>query len=63
MDLATPLNANCQKFWSAIPAPIITSMTVSMSAPRSLLSSTNSISAPSATPSAAARTRERKKFA
>ena len=38
-------------FCSAIQAPIITSMVVSMSAPRSRRSSTNSIAAPSAMPS------------
>ena len=41
IDLATPRQASCSVFCSAIQAPIITSMVVSMSAPRSRRSSTN----------------------
>ena len=62
IDLATPDQANCSMFCSAIQAPIMTSMVVSMSAPRSRRSRTNSIAAPSAMPSMTASTRARKKF-
>ena len=59
---ATPPKVSCSLACMAMPAPIITSMVVSMSAPFSGRSSTNSITAPSATPSVAASSSDRKKF-
>ena len=46
----------------AIQAPIITSIVVSMSAPRNLRKSVNSIAAPSPTPSAIANASDTKKL-
>ena len=62
MDLAMPVQVNCSRFCIAIQAPIMTSMVVSMSAPRSGRSSTNSISAPRTTPRAMASRMLAKKF-
>ena len=62
IDFATPDQANCSRFCSAIQAPIITSMVVSISAPRRRRSRTSSIAPPSAIPSSTASTSAKKKF-
>ena len=60
--LATPPQTRSSVFCITIQAPIITSMTVSMSALRIGRSSAISISAPSSTPARMAITSPRKKF-
>ena len=62
ISLATPPQANISRFCSTSMAPIITSITLSMSAFRSRRSSSNSSSAPSATPASVASTSATKKF-
>ena len=54
IDLATPLQVSCSMFCSTIQAPIITSMVVSMLAPRSFRRRVNSITPPKMTPIAIA---------
>ncbi len=46
IDSATPAQTSCSLFCMTIQAPIMTSIVVSMSAPRRRLSSSNSIAAP-----------------
>src|SRR4051795_1023640 len=50
MESATPLHTNCSVFCIVIQAPIMTSIVVSMSAARSLLSNSISMVAPRAAP-------------
>jgi hypothetical protein len=59
---ATPPQTKSSVFCMTIQAPIITSITVSISAPRIGRSSTTSISAPSSAPAIIATARPRKKL-
>ena len=61
-DLATPPHAISSVFCITIQAPIITSMVVSMSAPRTGRNSASSMSRPSRNPASSAQASAAKKF-